>query len=95
MENTPDLVVFYLPLPQRLKIILVLLNVGFDWAIDARIRLNRLPFPPKRIRELNEQGQLVVHRQLQLHTCGDYQYLQLSTDTAVPPLQMTVLILEG
>ena len=69
--------------------------MGFDWALDTRIRLGTIPFSVKRIRELNEQGRLVCYQHLKLHTCRDYQYIQLDSDTAVPPLQMTVLLLDG
>jgi len=95
VENTPDLVLFYLPDPQRKRMIIALLNVGFDWALDARIRLGQIPFTVKRVRELNDKGKLVAHPKLNLHISRDYQYLQLTSDTAVPPMQMTVLLLEG
>jgi hypothetical protein len=95
VENTPDLVPFYIPLGKRHRTIVALLNVGFDWAIDARIRLSRIGFTVKRVRELNEQGRLVSYRDLRLRTCCDYQYIDLTSDVAVPPMQMTILLLDG
>ena len=92
VENAPDLIPFYLPAPRR--IILALLNVGFDWAIDSRIRLGRLPFKVKRVRELNDQGKLITEPGLKIKKLRDYQYIQLTSDTAVPPMQMTTFILE-
>ena len=95
VENTPDLVPFYIPDHKRKRIILALLNVGFDWAIDSRIRLGQTPFPVKSVRQLDEQGRFVNHADLQLHNCRDYRYIQLTADTAVPPMQMTVLVLDS
>jgi len=95
IENTPDLVPFHLTIPGRRRIILALLNTGFDWAIDARIRLGNLPFAVKRVRELNEQGQYETPDHLQPIICGGYQYIQLTSETAVPPMQMTILLIEG
>lgn len=94
VENTPDLALFYIPDAAHRRLILGLLNIGFDWALKSRIRLNHLPFKVKRVRELDEQGLLVEHPKLKLTLCRDYQYLHLNTNTAVPPMQMTVLVLE-
>jgi len=94
VENTPDLIPFYIPIPQRRRILLALLNVSFDWAIDVRIRFGQLPFKVKRVRELDEQGRLVEYSDLRLSVSRDYQYLQLNSDTAVAPMQMTVLVLD-
>jgi hypothetical protein len=95
IENTPDLIPFYVVMPNSRRIVLVLLNVGFDWAIDGRIRLGEMPFEIKRVRELNEQGQLDAPGHLQLNIRRGYQYIELSSETAVPPMQMVVLLLEG
>lgn len=95
VENTPDLVPFYIPDHKRKRIILALLNVGFDWAIDSRIRLGQVPFPVNRVRQLDEQGRFVNHADLLIHNCRDYRYIQLTSDTAVPPMQMTVLVLDS
>jgi hypothetical protein len=95
VENTPDLVPFLLPDPKRKRILLVLLNVSFDWAVNSRIRLARIPFAVKRVRHLTERGNLEESPGLRLHACLDYHYLQLTPDTAVPPMQMAVLQLEG
>jgi hypothetical protein len=95
VENTPDLVPFYIPLGKGRRTIIALLNVGFDWAIDARIRLSRIGFTVKRVRELNEQGRLVSYCDLRLRTCCDYQYIDITSDVAVPPMQMTILLLDG
>ena len=92
VENAPDLVPFYIPTSRR--IILALLNVGFDWAIDSRVRFGKLPFALRRIREINDQGKLINHPDLKIVKLRDYQYLQLNSDTAVPPMQMTTFILE-
>ena len=94
VENTPDLIPFYIPIPQKQRILLALLNVSFDWAIDARIRFGRLPFKVKRVRDLDEQGRLVEYSDLRLTASRDYQYLQLNSDTAVAPMQMTLLVLD-
>lgn len=95
VENTPDVSLFYLPDYRRKRILIALLNVGFDWALESRIRLGQIPFTVKRVRELNDKGKLITHPQLKLNTSRDYQYLQINNDTAVPPMQMTVLLLEG
>ncbi len=95
VENTPDLTVFYVIVPGVKRIVLALLNTGYDWAIDARIRFGETPFKIKRIRELNEQGQLSQPEELQMNRCADYSYIQLDSDSAVPPMQMTMLLLEG
>jgi hypothetical protein len=94
VENTPDLIPFYSPIVQKRRILLALLNVSFDWAIDVRIRFGQLPFKVKRVRELDEQGQLVEYSDLRFTVSRDYQYLQLNSDTAVAPMQMTILILD-
>jgi hypothetical protein len=95
IENTPDLIPFYVVMPGARRIVLALLNVGFDWAIDARVRLGQTPFKIKRVRELNEQGQLGTPGHLQLKIYRGYQYIELCSETAVPPMQMVVLLLEG
>ncbi len=95
VENTPDLVPFLIPDPKRKRLLLALLNLSFDWAVNSRVRLARIPFAVQRVRYLDEQGKLEASPGLQLHSCLDYQYLQLTPDTAVPPMQMTVLLLEG
>ncbi|MFC1783708.1 hypothetical protein ACFL02_09015 [Planctomycetota bacterium] len=95
VEHAADLVPFYLPTPQKDRLLICLLNVGFDWAIDSRVRLARLPFTVKRLRELDEHGRLNCPTELRLNICRDYQYIQLNSDTAVPPMQMTVLLAEG
>jgi hypothetical protein len=94
VENTPDLIPFYIVIPAKKRIVLALLNLSFDWAIDVRIRFGQLPFPVKRIRELDEQGRLVQYSDLRLTRNQDYHYLQLNSDTAVAPMQMTILILD-
>ena len=94
VENCPDLIPFYIPLTSR-RIMLVLLNISYDWAIDARIRLARTPFPVKRVIEFDENGKLIAQPQLRLTRANDYTYIQLTPDTAVPPMQMTMLLLEG
>ena len=94
VENSPDLAVFYIHHPDRHRIILALLNLSFDWALDARIRLGSLPFKVNKIRLLNEQGRFDADSKLQLTTLQGYQYIQLTPDSAVPPMQMSVLILE-
>jgi len=95
VENAPDLVPFYITDTGKRRIVIALLNVGFDWAIDARLRLARLPFTVKRVRELDQDGHLQSYPELSLQTAYDYQFVQLHSDTAVPPLQMTILLLEG
>jgi len=94
VENTPDLIPFYISIPQKHRILLALLNLSFDWAIDARIRFGRLPFTVKRVRELDEQGQLIEYSDLRLTVSRDYQFIQLNSDTAVAPMQMTLLVLD-
>ena len=94
VENTPDLIPFYIVIPRKQRMVLALLNLSFDWAIDVRIRFGRLPFKVKRVRELDEQGRLVEYSDLRLTVSRDYQYLQLNSDTAVAPMQMTVLVLD-
>ena len=95
VENAPDLVPFYITDTRKRRIIIALLNVGFDWAIDARLRLARLPFTVKRVRELDQNGKLESYPELKLQIANDYQFVQLHSDTAVPPMQMTILLLEG
>jgi len=95
VENTPDLVPFLIPDPKHKRLLLALLNLSFDWAVNSRMRLARIPFVIQQVRYLDEQGKLETSPGLQLHSCLDYQYLQLTPETAVPPLQMTVLLLEG
>jgi len=95
VENAPDLVPFYIANTGKRRIIIVLLNVGFDWAIDTRVRLARLPFTVKRVRELDQNGHMQSYPELKLQIANDYQFVQLHSDTAVPPLQMTILLLEG
>ncbi len=95
VENTPDLVPLAVRVNGRKRIILMLVNVGFDWAIDARIRLGHLPFTIKKVRELGEDGKVDIPDGLGVSMAGDYCYLELTPDTAVPPLQTTVLLLEG
>ena len=95
VENAPDLIPFYFPDRSRRQAVLALLNIGFDWAIDSRVRLGHLPVPVKRVQELNEQGQVISTPSLRPHKHGIYRYIELTTDTAVPPMQMTILILKG
>ena len=95
VENTPDLVPFIGFVPDTKRIILTLLNIGFDWAIDSRIRFGNLPFKVKRVKELNEQGQIIKDDNLKMHYDDSYNYIQLNSDFAVPPMQMLNLILEG
>ncbi|MBN2376952.1 MAG: hypothetical protein JXD22_11150 [Sedimentisphaerales bacterium] len=95
VENAPDLVPFYITDTGKRRIIIALLNVGFDWAIDARLRLARLPFAVKRVRELDQNGKLESYPELKLQIAKDYQFVQLHSDTAVPPMQITILLLEG
>lgn len=94
VENTPDLIPFYIPVPKTRSAILALLNISFDWAIDSRIRLHNLPVPCKKVRELSEDGKITPQPEIGPHQHRQYQFLQLSPDTAVPPLQMTILLLE-
>ena len=95
VESSADLAPFYIRLGQRRRIILALVNVGFDRALDSRIRFGGLPFAVKRVRKLNEQGKIVEHKGLKMQRCRDYQYLHLTGAAAVGPLQMTILLLEG
>ena len=95
VENSADLAPFYMVSERRKRIVLALLNVGFDWSIDARIRLGKLPFKVKRVRELDEQGKVLTDRQLRVTHCIDYDYIQLTDETAVAPMQMTILLVEG
>ena len=95
VENAADLICYYMPMVRRKLMLICLLNVGFDWAIDSRVRLGRLPFQPKRLAELDEHGRLNRSAELKLQSYYDYQYIQLNTDIAVPPMQMTVLLAEG
>ncbi len=95
VENTPDLVPFMGFVPDTKRIVLTLLNVGFDWAIDSRIRFGNLPFTVKRVKELNEQGIIVRDESLKMQYDESYSYIQLNSDFAVPPMQMLNLILEG
>lgn len=95
VENTPDLVPFLIHDPKRKRLLLALLNLSFDWAVNSRVRLARIPFAVQQVRYLDEQGKLEVSPGLQLHSCLDYHYLQLTPDTAVPPMQISVLLLEG
>ncbi len=94
IENTPDLIPFYIPIQGKKRAILALLNIGFDWVIDARVRLGRLPFTLKRVRELSEQGDLSTPAHLQPITNGGYKYIQVTPECAVPPMQMSILFLE-
>ncbi len=93
VESTADLAPFFCVDKRRRRGGLGLLNVGFDWALDGRIRLGRLPFGVKRIRRLNEQGRWVEGPALERR--GGYEYIQLDSESAVPPMQMTMLRLEG
>ena len=95
VENTPDLVPFMGIVPDTKRIVLTLLNVGFDWAIDSRIRFGKLPFKVKRVKELNEQGAIIKDESLKMCYDNSYSYIQLNSDFAVPPMQMLNLILEG
>ncbi len=95
VENTPDLVPFMGFVPDKKRIVLTLMNIGFDWAIDARIRLGKLPFKVKKVKELNEQGKIVKDDSLKVTNDDSYSYLHLTSDFPVPPMQMLVLLLEG
>ena len=95
VEGTPDLVPFLGFDPEEDRIILTLTNVGFDWAIDCRIRFGNLPFKVKKVKELDEQGNIIKDKELKMSTEGSYNYIHLNTDFAVPPMQMLILILEG
>ena len=94
VENAVDLVPFYLQDALHQRTILALLNVGFDWAIDTRIRLGQLPKKAKRLRELNEDGKYQTYQDFQLNRHHDYHYIQLTEDTAVPPMQMAVFVID-
>ncbi|MCP4708969.1 MAG: hypothetical protein GY869_10115 [Planctomycetes bacterium] len=94
MENAADLVCYYIPIPRQNRMLICLLNTGFDWAIDSRVRLGRLPVMLKRLGELDEHGRLNHSAELKLQSHHDYQYIQLNSDIAVPPMQMTVLLAE-
>ena len=95
VENAADLICFYIPIPRQKRMVICLLNTGFDWAIDSRIRLGQLPVQLKRLVELDEHGRLNRSAELKLQSYHDYQYIQLNSDIAVPPMQMTVLLAEG
>ena len=93
VESTADLAPFFVVDKARRRAGLALLNVGFDWVLEGRIRLGSLGFAAKRVLSLNEQGRWVEGPALERRR--DYQYIQLDSDSAVPPMQMTMLRLEG
>ncbi|MBN1844849.1 MAG: hypothetical protein JW810_04140 [Sedimentisphaerales bacterium] len=95
VENAPDLVPFLVRIHPARRLVMALLNISFDWAIEARIRFGSMPFAVRRVRELNEQGQWNDHAKLRWVRHQDYQYIQLTPETAVPPMQMTILALDG
>ncbi len=95
VENTPDLIPFWVRVTGKKRLLLGLLNISFDWAIQSRIRLNRIPFKVKRVRHLTDSGRLEELPGLSLQQKLDYQYIQLQEDTAVAPMQMTILVVEG
>ena len=95
IENTPDLVPLVMTDKKNKRTVIALLNISFDWAIDARVRLANPPFAIKRIRQLDEDGKLKTLKGLRLSGHKDYRFLQLDPDTAVAPMQMTILSLEG
>ena len=95
VENAADLVCFYIPASRHNRMVICLLNIGFDWAIDTRVRLGQLPVKLKRLAELDEHGRLNRSAEIKLQSYHDYQYIQLHADIAVPPMQMTVLVGEG
>ena len=94
VENSPDLVPFYFADPKGRRVILALLNVSFDWAIDTRIRLGELPERITQVRELDDSGRLQSYPDLQLIRAGHYSYIDLTPDAAVPPMQMGIFVLE-
>ncbi len=93
VEASPDLIPFFIQHPIKKRIILALLNISFDWAIDTRIRLGCLPEKIKHVHELNEQGSLETYPDLKIEKQGYYQFLQLNSDTAIPPMQMGLFLL--
>jgi len=93
-ESAPDLVPFYLEHEEGKRVVLALLNTSFDWAIDTRIRLGALPKKIKRVRELDDNGKLNGYNDLKIQKSGTYQYLTLCPDTAIPPMQMGVFVLD-
>ena len=94
VENAPDLVPFYIPHPNGRRIVLALLNLSFDWAIDTRIRLGQLPKRIKKVRELSDDGKLEQYDNFTIHRDRSYTYLQLTPDTAIPPMQMGIFVLD-
>lgn len=94
VESSPDLVPFYLSDLKRERLILALLNISYDWAIESRIRLGELPKRVRRIRELNEDSQLKTYPDLKLVKLPTYTYFQLNADTAIPPMQMGLFVLD-
>jgi hypothetical protein len=94
VENAPDLVPFYVPHPNGRRSVLALLNLSFDWAIDTRIRLGQLPKRVKKVRELSDDGKLEQYKDFPIHRDGAYTYLQLTPDTAIPPMQMGIFVLD-
>ncbi len=95
VENTPDLIPFCITIPHRKRIIITLLNISFDWAINSRIRLSWLPFKINRVRELNQFGKAIQQPNLNITEHRSYRYIQLTDDTAVAPMQTTTLLLEA
>ena len=94
VEATPDLVPFYIPINDGKRIVLALMNISFDWALEARVRFGNLPQKIKRVRELNEQGKYENDDDLTIARDGLYSYLDITNDTAIAPMQMGIFILD-
>lgn len=95
VENTADVVPFCFFDTSGKRLVLVLLNVGYDWAVDTRVRLPLVPFPINSVQEISERGTLEAYDDLTVEQYGSYRYLELNDDTAVPPMQMSVFLLKS
>jgi|GEM_PF-5852097 len=94
VESTPDLVPFYIPINDGKRIIVALMNISFDWALEARVRFGNLPKKIKKVRELNEQGKFDTYDDLTISRDGLYSYLDITNDTAIAPMQMGIFVLD-
>ncbi|MBI9017905.1 MAG: hypothetical protein JEZ07_11665 [Phycisphaerae bacterium] len=95
IEKTPDIVPFVVRQPDNKKMIVALLNISFDWALDAKLNFGNLPIKIKSVKDLDEHGKLTREEFLQPQKYLDYQYIQLNNESAIPPMQMLILLIKG
>jgi len=63
-----------------------LASAGFTVKVDSPVKeLGQLPKNAKRLRELNEDGKYQTYSDFKLNRNPDYNYIQLTEETAVPP----------